>query len=95
MLKNHCDLNGLSAIRPKHLWTKNVQKIYINLGKYAKGIAIPIQNEAGKTTLLISDEDKIHCCLLNDSLQVESVHLIMDDPRLLFKKKHLGNCKRK
>ncbi|AFD05754.1 hypothetical protein [Solitalea canadensis] len=74
---------------------KNVQKIYINLGKYAKGIAIPIQNEAGKTTLLISDEDKIHCCLLNDSLQVESVHLIMDDPRLLFKKKHLGNCKRK
>lgn len=69
---------------------KTIQKLYVNV-EDTKTNPITISNGAGKTSLLIADWDKIHCFLLNDSLNSEKRVLLMEDARSLFKNKHLGN----
>lgn len=68
-----------------------VQRIYVNLDGFDNAITLPIQNKEGKTLLLIPVADKINTYRLNDSLQVESINMFMNDSKLFSKKKHIGN----
>src|SRR2546428_1052928 len=81
----------LTLLSLKTFGQTTVNNFPLRLSEFAKGTTLPIQNEQKKTTLVMADEDKIHCYLLNDSLNVERNILIREDPRFLFKKTHIGN----